>query len=258
MASHNGGQDDSRNQEPPTGQPLQTVSEAIVTGIRRGILAGDIFPGQRLVEADLAKQFGGSRATARAALIALEGEGIVERTLNRGARVRVVTHQEAIELIEARMALEGLCAARAAHRITDEQSAELRRLGDEMQAMVQVDDDVSYAELNRLLHHRILEISGHEVAQELIGRVRGRMTVTHQFRIGLHPRRLTPSLHEHLEIISALDRRNSEEAEAAMRRHLCAVRDSLLPRTNSVVRQPATPSELPAVAASPPRSTWDV
>lgn len=229
MNPHGDRRDETPEQEPPAGQPTQTVSEVMVTGIRRAILAGTILPGQRLVEAELAQQFGGSRATVRAALIALEGEGIVERSHNRGARVRVVTRQEAVELTEVRMALESLCAAQAAQRITDDEVAELRHLGEQMRVTVEADDDVSYAELNRWLHQRVLEIAGHGVAQDLIKRVRGRSAITHQFRIGLHPRRMTASLEEHLDVIAALERRNSDEAESAMRRHLLSVRDSLNP-----------------------------
>ena len=67
MTSHASGLEQHQDEGQPAGQPVQTVNEVIVTGIRRAILAGDILPGQRLVEAELAQQFGGSRATARAA-----------------------------------------------------------------------------------------------------------------------------------------------------------------------------------------------
>lgn len=221
------------------GLPGRTVVELVVTGIRRAILAGDILPGERLVETALAQQFGGSRATARAACITLEGEGIVERLHNRGARVRQVTLQEAIELTEVRMALEGICAAKAAVRATDEELRELRELGTQLQALVVDDDDVGYTEVNGRLHRRIVEISGHRVAAELVNLARARSAVTHQFRIGLRPRRLATSLQEHLDLIAALGRRDSGEAEAAMRQHLSAVRDSLESRSASARAQQA-------------------
>lgn len=205
----------------------QTVSDAVVVGIRRAILAGDILPGQRLVEAELAQQFGGSRATARAALIALEGEGIVERMHNRGARVRVVTVQEAIELTDVRTALEGLCAGQAASRITDDEVQELKSIGEQMRHKVDEDDDVGYSELNRQLHERIIEIADHGVAQEMLKKIRGRSGITHRLRHQLHPRRLGSSLQEHLDIIEALSLRDSEKAESSMRRHLSGVRRTL-------------------------------
>ena len=59
-------------------------------------------------------------------------EGLVERIQNRGARVRAISLDEAIEITEVRMALEGLCAAKAAERATGEDRTELRRIGERM------------------------------------------------------------------------------------------------------------------------------
>ena len=90
----------------------------MVADIRDAIVHGDFAPNQRLVEADLSEQFGASRATVRSALVELANEGLVERVQNRGARVRAVSLAEAIEISEVRMVVEGLCAAKAAERIT--------------------------------------------------------------------------------------------------------------------------------------------
>src|SRR5213078_2286572 len=87
-----------------------------VAAIRDAIVHGEFVPNQRLVEADLSEQFEASRATVRSALVELANEGLVERVQNRGARVRAVSLAEAIEITEVRMALEGLCAAKAAER----------------------------------------------------------------------------------------------------------------------------------------------
>jgi DNA-binding GntR family transcriptional regulator len=68
--------------------------------------------GQRLVEADLAEQYGVVRSGVRAALLDLSAEGLVERIPQRGSRVRTLSLEEAIEVTEARMVLESLCAAK--------------------------------------------------------------------------------------------------------------------------------------------------
>ena len=100
--------------------------------LRRAILAGDMAPGQRLVEEELAALLQVTRASVRAALIDLTAAGLVERIPNRGARVRAVTLDEAIAITECRMALEGLCARKAAERVTPEQATALRELGTQM------------------------------------------------------------------------------------------------------------------------------
>src|ERR1700742_4529531 len=104
--------------------------------LRRAILAGDMAPGQRLVEEELAGTLGVTRASLRAALFDLTAEGLVERIPNRGARVRTISVDEAIAITECRMALEGLCAAKAAERVTEADAARLRQLGEEMQRCV--------------------------------------------------------------------------------------------------------------------------
>src|SRR6478609_971246 len=104
--------------EGATGRSL-TVAE-LVDVLRSAIVGGDLVPNQRLVEADLAAEYGASRGNIRAALAELTVEGLVERVQNRGARVRAVSVAEAVEITEVRAALEGLCAAKAAARLTDE------------------------------------------------------------------------------------------------------------------------------------------
>src|SRR4029453_16224312 len=97
--------------------------------LREAILAGEYLPGERLGEAQLSERFEASRFNVRIALQDLAGEGLVEIQRNRGAQVRKVSLDEAIEITEVRMVLEGLVAARAAERVTDEQATELDEIG---------------------------------------------------------------------------------------------------------------------------------
>src|ERR1700740_3589913 len=87
--------------------------------LRQAILSGDFTPGQRLVEEELAGTLGVTRQSLRAALLDLTAEGLVERIPNRGARVRVVSTEEAVAITECRMALEALWAVKAPERIPD-------------------------------------------------------------------------------------------------------------------------------------------
>src|SRR5215469_15198004 len=132
--------------------------------LRQAILSGDYAPGQRLVEEDLAAVLGVTRASLRAALLDLTAEGLVERIPNRGARVRVVSTEEAVAITECRMALESLCAAKAAQCISDADAAELRRLGEAMTAAVADGDSFQYSQLNHEMHRRVREISGQHIA----------------------------------------------------------------------------------------------
>jgi DNA-binding GntR family transcriptional regulator len=194
--------------------------------LRRAILAGDMAPGQRLVEEELAGVSGVTRASLRAALIDLTAAGLVERIPNRGARVRVITLDEAVAITECRMALEGLCAAKAAERVDEAQATRLQELGGDLERAVADGDPVKYSTLNQQLHLLILEISGQAVAADLLSRLNGQF-VRHQFQLSLRPGRPQASLPEHLAIIDAIVARRPAEAEEATRRHLRSVIQAL-------------------------------
>jgi DNA-binding GntR family transcriptional regulator len=198
----------------------------VVDLVRRAIHEGEFVPNQRLVEADLSVQFGASRAAVRTALVQLAAEGLVERVQNRGARVRAVSLDEAIEISEVRMVVEGLCAAKAAQRAGDEDLAVLRQIAADMRAAVDRGDVFGYSDLNRRLHATVRAIGGQAVAGAVLERLRGQ-NVRHQFRLALLPGRASVSLPQHLEIIDAICARDPERAEAAMRAHLASVIETL-------------------------------
>ncbi|MQA08017.1 MAG: FCD domain-containing protein [Pseudonocardiaceae bacterium] len=198
----------------------ETVS--LVAAIRDSIVRGDFVPNQRLVEADLSAQFSASRASVRAALLELTNEGLVERVQNRGARVRAVSLDEAVEICEVRMVVEGLCAAKAAERITAKEIKELKEIGKSMRKAVSNGDVLGYSQLNQQLHRRVREIGEQQTATQVLDRLRAQ-SVRHQFRLAMHPGRPSTSLPEHLAIIDAICQHDAEAAERAARTHLRSV-----------------------------------
>lgn len=190
--------------------------------IREMILRGELVPNQRLVELDLSEEFSASRPAVREALRELAGEGLVERVANRGARVRAVGFEEAIEIAEARRALESLCAGKAAEVVTDAEIAELQQLGEAMEQAVAAGDRERYAAKNREMHDRVHEISGQQTAIHLIRRLRGQ-NVRQQFRLAQQTGRANVSVVEHAAIIDAIARRDRAAAERTMTAHLDSV-----------------------------------
>ncbi|MFJ8079448.1 GntR family transcriptional regulator [Streptomyces sp. NPDC096205] len=208
---------------PSTGE--QAKQHALAQ-LRQAILHGEMAPAQRLVEQELAEQFDVTRASIRAALIDLEGQGLVERIRNRGSRVRVVTVEEAVAITECRMALEGLCAAKAAVAASDEQLAELKELGAAMAKAVADGEPMTYSELNQELHAKVRECSGQRTAVDLLERLNAQL-VRHRFQLALRPGRPQHSLNEHLAMIEAITSRDPQAAEAAVRAHLTSVIEAL-------------------------------
>jgi DNA-binding GntR family transcriptional regulator len=198
----------------------------VVAGIRQALMSGDMAPGQRLIEQELAETFNATRSSVREALQDLAAEDLVELIPRRGARVRIVSIEEAIQITECRTSLESLCARRAAELATAEQKDELRGIGDRMREAVAQGDLDTYSALNRQLHETIVELSGQEVAGRLLERLNGQM-VRYQFRLALRPGRPTQSLPQHLAIIDAIMAGNAAAAESAVRTHLESVIEEL-------------------------------
>ena len=190
--------------------------------LRDAILRGTYAPRQRLIEADLAAEYGASRFTLRNALIQLEAEVLVELRPNRGARVREITVQEAIEITEIRQSVEALVAARAAERVDDEQIAFLQGIGAEMREAVERNELMRYSDLNASLHGTLREIAQHSAAERVLAQLHGQM-VRHQFQLFLVPGRPSTSLPEHLAIIDGVCSRDPDAARNAMALHVGSV-----------------------------------
>lgn len=194
--------------------------------LREAIVRGELAPNQRLVEADMSAEFRMPRAAVRTALVRLEHEGLVERTPHRGARVRLVPESEAVEILEARAALEGLAARHAAANVTPAGATGLRDILERQKAALDRQDLLGASDVNAELHAKIVELSGHATAQRLIRALNSQM-VRFQFRTILIPGRSGQSIQEHHAIVDALISGKPEQAERAMRRHLNRVAQAL-------------------------------
>lgn len=204
----------------------QTDARDLTQQIREAILDTEFAPHQRLIEADLSERYGASRAAVRTALMNLTGEGLVERLPNRGARVRAITVDEAIEIVEVRIGLETLCARKAAENLTPAAADELRELRTAIEAAVAAGDLVEYSRLNQELDRRIRDLSGHATATQLLERLRAQ-SARHQFRLAYHPGRARTSAPEHIAIIDAVLAQDPDAADAATRAHLTGIVDTL-------------------------------
>jgi DNA-binding GntR family transcriptional regulator len=194
--------------------------------LREAIVRGELAPNQRLVEADMSREFEMPRAAVRTALVRLEHEGLVERKPHRGARVRRVPKAEAVEILEARAALEGLAARQAALNISPAGARELRQILARQRTALTRQDLLGASDVNADLHAKIVELSGHATAQRLIRALNSQM-VRFQFRTILIPGRPAQSIDEHTAIVDALTAGQPEAAERAMRKHLNQVAKAL-------------------------------
>jgi DNA-binding GntR family transcriptional regulator len=208
-------------------ESTDAAAEERVTDVIRGaIIRGEYAPNQRLIEADLSDTFAASRATVRTALLELANEGLVERLPNKGSRVRAISVDEAIEILEVRIGVEGLCAAKTAAQVTDDEVAEFLRLRQDMIDAVAEGDLVEYARLHQLLDQRVRVLSHHATASAVLGRLHAQ-SVRHQFKLSSRPQRAKISVLEHAAIIDAIVARDPDAAQEAVRVHLLSVISAL-------------------------------
>jgi DNA-binding GntR family transcriptional regulator len=194
--------------------------------LRDAIVQGKLHPNERLVEADLTAMLGSSRAAVRTALVRLEQEGVVEHERNRGAKVRVVEEAEAVEIYEARNALESFAAGRAAALATDADKHHLQRLIEEITGHLERSDLRAASDANSRLHAAVIAVARQATVSRLVASLNVHL-VRFQFRTILHADRPAHSLQEHGAIVKAIVANDEDAAATAMRLHLQNVTESL-------------------------------
>lgn len=150
------------------------VQETVLLQLREGILRGDFEPGQRLAEQQVAERLGASRTPVRAALVALEQEGLVQVSESGGYVVRRFTASEVADAIAVRGHLEGMAARLVAeHGMTRQLARDLDDCLAEGDAALAnnpltMDDYARYTVMNDRLHALILEASGNRALQRAV------------------------------------------------------------------------------------------
>ncbi len=146
--------------------PLRDV---VFKTLRKGILTGELKPGERLMEIHLANRLGVSRTPIREAIRKLELEGLVTMVPRRGAEVANITEKNLKDVLEVRQALESLAIELACERITEENKEELRQKLDQVETAVRTGDTGAIASADVAFHDAIVEFSGNMRLIQLVG-----------------------------------------------------------------------------------------
>ncbi|MCX5303237.1 MULTISPECIES: GntR family transcriptional regulator [Streptomyces] len=195
---------------------MRIPAHAVCTAIRDDIVSGVFEPGGRLTEEVLARRYGVSRVPVREALRTLESEGFVTTRRHAGACVAEPTEQEAADLLELRMLLEPLAAARAARRRTDAHLKVLRglvRLGQERARRGQGEDLRS---LGGWFHETLAQSSGSPGLIALLTQLRHKIAWMYVVEAPVRP---AESWAEHGAIVDAVARGDAERARALTALH---------------------------------------
>ncbi|EGQ7977406.1 GntR family transcriptional regulator [Vibrio cholerae] len=199
-----------------------TKSENLTEYLIEAIVEGQLAPGSKISEPELAKQFQVSRGPLREALMRVEGLGLIERIPHIGARVIQLSPTKLVELYAVREALEGMAARLAARNITEIELAGLESLLSTHSTHIDQVEGASYfhQQGDFDFHYRIIQASCN---QQLIGLLCDELY--HLLRMYRYqsPRshsRPVEALEEHKFILRAIRQRDEELAEMLMRRHI--------------------------------------
>jgi DNA-binding GntR family transcriptional regulator len=194
--------------------------------VTQWILTGELSAGQKLTEQEVAECLGVSRGPVREALRALAKAGLLQIEPNRGAFVRKVDLNEAIEIHDVYSALEKLVARSAARSFSGAQVEELKALVESMDAAAEAEDLDRYYAFNLGFHQRLVEGSGNQRLLSIYSRL---LNELHLRRFGLMQRgQMQRSNHEHRQILEKITAGDAEGAAEAMQRHTSERRCQML------------------------------
>lgn len=193
------------------------------------ITSGEFEPGARLSEADLARRLGISRGPLREALGRLEGR-LVARTPRIGVRVIELAKADVEALFYTREALEGMAARLACERIKPQEVSMLRELLTMHSAQPEVAAGAEYSprRLDEDFHLSIVRASGCDMIERILMDEIYYQLRIHRRKSSTLPGRTKAALVEHGVILDALDGRDPDAAEQAMRVHLRNARISAM------------------------------
>ncbi len=198
----------------------------VATTLRERIFAGELASGSFLDEAALCASMQISRTPLREALKVLTAEGLVRHEPRRGCFVNQVTEQDLDDIFPVIALLEGRCAFEAARNATEADLSALGKLHARLAGHARARRINAYYELNFAIHEAIIGLADNRWLAQAIGDLRKILKLSRLQSLQLDGR-IEQSLSEHLAVFAALQARDSEGADAAMRTHLTRQREAL-------------------------------
>lgn len=206
----------------PQSEPSLTLSEQVFDALQSAIVTGDLKPGHKIREPELAKRFGTSRGPLRDALRRLEARHLVTNTPNAGARVVSLSQTQLIELYQVREALEGMTCRLAAETMSDDEIRALTDLLDRHEAVVKRKAGAEYfrQEGDLDFHFRIAMGCKNDLLRSALCEDHYHLMRLYRHKFSNRAGRPKRALAEHRMILEAIRERDGELAEFLMRRHI--------------------------------------
>jgi len=207
------------------------LREVIFNTLREAIIVGELKPGERLMEVQLAEKMGVSRTPVREAIRKLELEGLVNMIPRKGAHVADLSVKDIIDVLEVRAALDGLATALAAEKITEQELKDLNNV--QMQFINYVDKDNIQGAIKKDVefHDIIYRCSRNDKLLQISSNLREQVQ---RFRV-IYIKdygNMRGIINEHAEIYEALVERDPEAARKAAQKHIYIQQQTIINSIN--------------------------
>ena len=196
--------------------PLRDV---VFNTLREAILKGDLKPGERLMELQLASKLGVSRTPIREAIRMLEQEGLAVTTPRKGAEVAKMTLKDMEDVLEIRDALDELAVRIACQKISDEQLKQLEDMKELFEKSTQTGNVKKIAEADVTFHDVIYEATGNPKLVTLLNNLREQV-YRYLVEYIKDPKNYPTLIAEHEAILESLKNRDVKNAVEAMHVHV--------------------------------------
>ncbi len=207
-------------------QSGETLAEVLHRELEQAILKGEIKPGDRLDEHEIAQRFGVSRTPVREAFRLLGANDLVDLRSRQGVVVRKIGINTLLEMFQVMAELEGLCARLASRRMSSTQEADMQRVHERLKVVATGNDVDEFNAVNIEFHSIIHDAARNVYLAEETRQLRNRVAPFLR-RVTYKPHRFQTTVTEHEAIIAAICAHDAEKAHAAMRLHVNLLGDDL-------------------------------
>lgn len=231
--------------QPPDRRGLH---EVVLAQLLAAIRSGQLRPGDRLLEAEIAERLDLSRGIVREAIRKLEQEGLVVTHPHRGAFIARLTPQDAAEVFSMRRVLETFAVRLAVNRVDEQALEEMTETVRAMVAAAEQADRFARIRIDMRFHEQVCLASGHSLLSRFWNGLVLRLWLVHY-----DPRRsswpgpvMVSRAEAHLELVDCLRRRDAEAAVAWMESHIDVIARKALDELNAAATSEGAPGSTPA------------
>lgn len=203
------------------------LREVVFKTLRQAILRGELKPGERLMEIQLAEKIGVSRTPVREAIRMLELEGLVTMVPRKGAEVANITEKSLRDVLEVRRALDALSVELACERMSEDTLKRLEEAEKNVRIAMESGDASATALADVEFHNIIFEAAENERLNAMINNLAEQM-YRYRFVYIKDEKNFENILFEHARIVQALGKRDKKEAAEAVKTHIDSQEKSII------------------------------